>query len=73
MGQKVILYSTGCPRCKVLTKKLDETGVVYEVVTDVDRMTALGMKESPMLSVDGVLLNFKNAVEWIKNYAGRPL
>ena len=73
MGQKIILYSTGCPRCKVLTKKLDESNVTYEVVTNVDEMTALGMKEAPTLSVDGVLLNFKNAVEWIKNYAGRPL
>lgn len=70
MNQEIILYSTGCPRCKVLTKKLKEFGVDYKLVTDVEKMTSLGLKEAPALSVDGVMLNFKNALEWIKNYSG---
>lgn len=34
----VILYSTGCPRCKILKSKLDKKGITYSVVDDVDKM-----------------------------------
>ena len=33
---KVILYTTGCPQCKVVENKLDEHGIEYETVTDED-------------------------------------
>ena len=60
----VILYSTDCPKCNVLKKKLDEKGVDYTVNNDVDEMVALGMMEVPTLSVDGELLSFAQAVAW---------
>ena len=39
---KVILYTTHCPKCKVLTTKLKAKGVDYEEVTDVDVMRDKG-------------------------------
>ncbi len=63
----IILYSTGCPRCEVLKKKLAEKSVNYTEITSVEKMLNLGIKEVPMLSVSGSLMNFKNAVEWINN------
>lgn len=60
----ITLYSTGCPKCTVLKKKLDEKGVDYMVNNSVEEMTALGMTEIPMLSVDGNLLSFVEAVKW---------
>lgn len=64
---KIILYSTGCPRCEVLKKKLAEKSVNYTEVTSVEDMLALGIKEVPVLSVDEVLMNFKEAVDWVNN------
>jgi glutaredoxin len=66
MGQKVILYEHGCPRCKVLKMKLDQKGVQYEDVTDVEVMKERGFKEAPKLEVDGVVMDFKEAVDWVK-------
>lgn len=63
---KVILYQHGCPRCKVLKIKLDQKGIEYENITDVEVMQAKGFKEAPKLEVDGVIMDFKEAVEWIK-------
>lgn len=63
---KVILYQHGCPRCKVLKMKLDQKGIQYEDVTDVEVMQAKGFKEAPKLEIDGVVMDFKEAVEWIK-------
>ena len=45
----MILYSTGCPRCRVLQRKLDEAGISYEVNSDIERMKALGLRSAPAL------------------------
>lgn len=62
----VILYSTGCPRCKVLKQKLDGSGIPYTVSDSVDEMLSLGITQVPILSVDGELLSFTKAIEWVK-------
>ena len=62
-----ILYSTGCPRCKVLEKKLESKGIAYEKNNSVDEMLELGISEVPVLNVYGQLLNFSEAIEWVNN------
>ena len=64
----IILYSTGCPKCNVLKKKLADRGIIYEEVTDVDAMAELGFESVPILSVDGTLMDFVSANAWL-NYA----
>lgn len=61
----VVLYSTGCPRCKVLKQKLDSNGISYMVNDSMDEMLALGITQVPILSVDGELLSFTKAIEWV--------
>lgn len=62
---KVILYQHGCPRCKVLKVKLDQKGIQYDEITDVEVMKEKGFQEAPKLEVEGVIYGFKEAVEWI--------
>lgn len=61
----VVLYSTGCPRCKVLKQKLDGKGIAYTVNNSVDEMLSLGITQAPILSVDKDLLSFTKAIEWV--------
>lgn len=63
---KVILYEHGCPRCKVLKSKLNQSGIEYENVNDIEVMKAKGFNEAPKLEVDGVVMGFKEAVDWLK-------
>ena len=63
---KVIFWSTHCPRCKVLELKLKQKNIEFEENNNVDEMTARGFKEAPKLEVDGVVMDFKQAVDWIK-------
>ena len=63
---KVILFSTGCPKCNVLKKKLSEKDITYEEFTSVDDMLSMGIKEVPMLGVGEKLMTFKESVDWIK-------
>ena len=62
----VILYSTNCPRCRIIEKKLQDKGIEFELFNNVDAMIAKGFKEAPKLEVDGTIMGFKEANEWIK-------
>ena len=63
----IILYSTGCPNCKVLKSKLEDKGIEFVENNSVGEMTELGITQVPVLSVCGKLLDFKNAVIWVNN------
>lgn len=62
----IILYTTHCPNCKMLELKLRQKNINFEENNDVEAMIQKGFKTAPVLEVDGVVYNFKEAVEWIK-------
>ena len=61
----ITLYTIDCPKCKVLKQKIDNKNINYNIVNDLDIMTNLGMKTAPMLEVNGLLLNFNEALKWV--------
>ena len=63
----VILYSNGCPRCRVLKQKLDTKSINYTEENSVEKMLTLGIEQVPVLSVDGEILAFSQANEWVNN------
>lgn len=62
----VVLYTTHCPKCNVLTKKLDQAQIKYEICEDADIMREKGFSSAPVLEVNGEFFSFKEAVVWIK-------
>lgn len=67
---KIVLYSTHCPKCNVLEKKLDNLGIKYDIVTDIDVMQEKGFMSAPMLEVDGNVMDFTKANSWVNNQEG---
>lgn len=63
----VILYSTGCPQCKVLEKKLQDSGLQFEISDDVDSMINKGFTSAPVLGVNNQYMTFKEALDWLRN------
>jgi glutaredoxin len=61
----VILYSTHCPKCHVLESKLNQKNIKYEEINDVKVMREKGFFTAPKLEVDGMVYDFKEAVDWI--------
>lgn len=59
------LYSTKCPKCNILEKKLKEKNINYTEVNDIDAMLEMGLKEVPWLKVENKMLNFQEAVQWV--------
>lgn len=68
MEGDIIFYTTGCPKCAILKKKLDTAHIPYTLNEDVDEMQALGLTTAPALSVNGALMDFGAAVRWVNDY-----
>lgn len=64
---EVILYSTGCPKCKVIESKLNNKNIQFQVISDVAAMEALGFQEAPVLDVNGEKMDFVTANRWVNN------
>ncbi len=62
---KVVLYTTNCPKCKILETKMKQKNIKFETVTDLDVMNEKGFMEAPMLEVDGQTMNFVTANTWV--------
>lgn len=59
------LYSTKCPKCNILEKKLKEKNINYTEVNDIDAMLEMELKEVPWLKVENKMMNFQEAVQWV--------
>lgn len=62
----IILYTTNCPKCKVVETKLNNLNISYTTCTDVDKMIELGIQSAPALEVNGTLMDFKQTINWLK-------
>ena len=59
------LYSTHCPKCQILEKKLAQKGIEYTEINDTQQMLDMGLKSVPWLKVDGQMMDFNQANQWI--------
>lgn len=67
----MILYTTGCPMCKVVARWMEDGGIQYDTETDEQKMLAMGLKVVPVLQTDdGRMLNAKEAIAYIKALRG---
>lgn len=73
---EVTLYSTGCPKCNVLKKKLEAANIDYTEVTDTDKVSQIcnstGFDSVPIIAIeDGHILDFNRAIAWVKQVGGQ--
>jgi len=61
----VTLFTTHCPKCNVLKTKLDQKGVNYTEIDDVDEMLKRGFETAPVLAVDDKVMTFGEALQWV--------
>ena len=67
MNKNIILYSTGCPKCEILKKKMGEKNISYTEINDIDIMNEKNITFVPMLEIEGKLLNYKESVGFINS------
>lgn len=62
----ITLYTTHCPKCVVLEKKLRAKGIEFSIVEDILEMEKLGVQFAPALKIDDQpIMNFTNAINWV--------
>ena len=66
---KIVLYSTGCPKCKVLEKKLTDKGIPYTLETNVDKLIELGFQTAPILEINGQFMEFADANKYLNDWS----
>lgn len=63
----ITLYSTHCPKCKVLELKLNQKKINYDMIDDPDAVVNFGKENNilsaPILDIDGKIYDFSNAIK----------
>ena len=67
MSNIVIYTLPNCPKCMVLKKKLEQKGISYTAITDVEVLKSKGIENVPVMEISSGLMDFIDAVEWVKN------
>ena len=65
----IVLYTIDCPNCIILEKKLKAKNIEFLRVSDEDIIRAKGFGDSafPILEVNGVVMSYSTANQWINN------
>lgn len=65
----IILYSTGCPKCRVIENKLIEKNIKFQKVNDKEEMIKKDILNVPVLEIGNTIMGFVEANTWINNYS----
>ena len=65
----IVLYTIGCKNCDILEKKLKAKNIKFLRDSDAGTIIAKGFGGSffPILDVDGVVMDYKTAIQWVNN------
>ncbi len=68
--QKIKLYTTNCPKCKVLEAKLRQKNIDFDLITNFDTKELIdkGFLSAPILQVDDEYLDFSHAITFVNNF-----
>ena len=61
----ITLFSTGCPKCRVLEQKLNQKNIVFNINNDVQEVIDQGFMSAPVLKVNDNYMDFGAAVKWV--------
>ena len=65
----MLLYTTGCSKCKILESKLNDKNIEYNVCEDKEVMKSKGFRSVPVLELDdGTILTYGKAVKYVNHY-----
>lgn len=68
---EITLFSTSCPKCKILKKKLKEKNIQFTETSDIEELITMGFLEVPVLKIESLgYYTFPAAAKWV-NEQGR--
>ena len=67
MSEKIIVYGTGCPQCKVIESLLKKAGLEYEKDTDINHIKEMGFKSMPVVRVGEKAMTYPEAYNYFRS------
>ena len=65
--EQIILYSNGCPKCRVIKSKLESKNIKFVETDDTQKLLSFGYKSYPVLKVNDKMMDFVSANAWIND------
>ncbi len=63
--EELILYTNGCPKCKVIKSKLEAKDIKFTESDNIDELISHGIQSFPVLKVGEEFLSFVDANAWV--------
>ena len=58
-----------CPKCKIVSSKLEQKGIDFKKITNMDEVMKkadeIGIRQMPLSFIDGEYTNFADMIKWI--------
>lgn len=68
MKDSIKVYSLPtCGMCKMLKSELTKRSIIFDICEDTTEMAKMNIKSVPILSVNGELYSFKDALKLLKD------
>ena len=64
----ITLYSTGCPKCQILEKRLKKNNIDFVISNDVDVLIEKGFQSAPVMAVGKLFYDYSSAMNLLKKY-----
>lgn len=64
----ITLYSTGCPKCNILERRLTNDNIEFEISDDIDKLIEMGFQNAPVLQINDQFIAFEDAMKRLKAY-----
>lgn len=64
---KLVLYTTHCPKCKVIESKLNAKKIEFDIVDDKSTLLKMGIVSVPVLEADGTRMDFLEANKYVNS------
>ena len=64
---KLVLYTTHCPKCKVIESKLNAKKIEFDIVDNKSILLKMGIVSVPVLEADGKKMSFLEANKYVNS------
>lgn len=62
----VTLFSTNCPKCRVLEQKLNQKNIAFDISDNIQEVIDQGFMSAPVLKIGDDYMDFTTAITWLK-------
>ncbi len=63
------LYTTGCPKCKILEMKLNQKHIKFNEISDMGKLKEKNILSVPVMEIDGNIFDFATSVKLVNSYS----